>query len=104
MEYTNSKNDLIEYKYLICNRNCQIKFDEKLKEQFLNFLTMITINLLYCCEKAFILMNIWMIAKKFNDTLEETLEDFYSYLNMENITDADYAHANRVCKDVELKN
>ena len=65
---------------------------------------MITINLLYCCEKAFILMNIWMIAKKFNDTLEETLEDFYSYLNMENITDADYAHANRVCKDVELKN
>ena len=49
-------------------------------------------------------MNIWMIAKKFNDTLEETLEDFYSYLNMENITDADYAHANRVCKDVELKN
>ena len=65
---------------------------------------MITINLLYCCEKVFILMNIWMIGKKFNDTLEETLEDFYSYLNMENITDADYAHANRVCKDVELKN
>ena len=36
LEYTNSKNDLIEYKCLICNRNCQIKFDEMLKEQFLN--------------------------------------------------------------------
>ena len=26
-------------------------------------------------------------------------EEFYSHLNMEDITDADYAHAKRVCKD-----
>ena len=31
-------------------------------------------------------------------------EDFYSHLNMEDITDADYAHAERVCKDFEIKN
>ena len=30
-------------------------------------------------------------------------EDFYSHLNMEDITDADYAHAKRVCKDFEVK-
>ena len=30
-------------------------------------------------------------------------EDFYSHLNMEDITDADYAHAKRVCKDFEIK-
>ena len=30
-------------------------------------------------------------------------EDFYSHLNMENITDADYAPAKRVCKDSEIK-
>ena len=28
----NFKGDLIEYKCLICNKNCQIKFYEKLKE------------------------------------------------------------------------
>ena len=26
-------------------------------------------------------------------------EDFYSHLNIEDIADADYAHAKRVCKD-----
>ena len=34
LEYTNFKDDLIEYKCLICKKNCQIKFDEKLKERF----------------------------------------------------------------------
>ena len=29
---------------------------------------------------------------------------FYSHLNMEDITDADYVHAKRVCKDFEIKN
>ena len=28
---------------------------------------------------------------------------FDSLLNMEDITDANYAHANRVCKDFEIK-
>ena len=31
-------------------------------------------------------------------------EGFYSHLNMEDITDADYAHAKRVCKNFEIKN
>ena len=30
-------------------------------------------------------------------------EDFYSHLNMEDITDADNAHAKRVSKDFEIK-
>ena len=28
-------------------------------------------------------------------------EDFYSHLNMEDVNDADYAHAKRICKDFE---
>ena len=36
IEYTNFKDDLIEYKCLICNKNYQIKFNEKLKDQFFN--------------------------------------------------------------------
>ena len=29
--------------------------------------------------------------------------NFYSDLNKQNITDADYAHTKRVCKDFEIK-
>ena len=39
--------------------------------------------------------------EKFNETTEK--EYFYSHLNMEDNTDADYAHAKRVCKDFEIK-
>ena len=30
-------------------------------------------------------------------------EDFHSHLNMEDITDVDYAHEKRVCKDFDIK-
>ena len=72
-------------------------FMESSKKDFLmhtNFLTKITISLFYYYEKVFIFTNIWMIWKK---------EDFYSHLNMEDITDADYVRAKRVCKDFEIK-
>ena len=59
---------------------------------------MITISLFYYYEKVFILVNIWMIEKKINETsLPE--KDFYSHLNMEDITNADYVHAKKVLKE-----
>ena len=42
--------------------------------------------------------------EKFNETSLPKKEDFYGHLNMEDINDADYAHAKRVCKDFERKN
>ena len=39
--------------------------------------------------------------EKLNETLLPETEEFYSYLNMEDITDADYTHAKRVCEDLE---
>ena len=30
-------------------------------------------------------------------------ENFYSHLNIEDVTDADYARAERICKDFEIK-
>ena len=40
-----------------------------------------------------VLMNICMDDwEKFNETLLPEKQDFYSHLNMEDITDADYAH------------
>ena len=45
-----------------------------------------------------------MFGKFFNEESLQEKEDFYSRLNMKDITDADYTHANRVCKDFEIKN
>ena len=45
-------------------------------------------------------MNGW---EEFNETSLSEKEDFYSYLNVEEITDADYTYAKRVCKDFEIK-
>ena len=41
---------------------------------------------------------------KFNETPLLEKEDFYSHLNMEDITDATYMNTERVCKVFEIKN
>ena len=41
--------------------------------------------------------------EKISETSLPGIEDFYSHLNMEGITDADYAHAKAACKDFEIK-
>ena len=43
-------------------------------------------------------MNDW---EKFNET--SLSDDFKSHLNIEDITDADYAHTKRIFKDFEIK-
>ena len=45
-----------------------------------------------------------MIEKKIMKHHYLKKENFYSYLNMEDVTDADYAHTKRVRKDFEIKN
>ena len=42
--------------------------------------------------------------EKFNETSLLEKEDFYSHSNIKDITDADYTHAKRVCKDFKIKN
>ena len=41
---------------------------------------------------------------RFNESSLPEKEDFYSHLNMEDITDTDYMHANKVWKYFEIKN
>ena len=41
--------------------------------------------------------------EKFNETLLPEKEDLYSRLNIEDITNGDYANAKRVCKYFEIK-
>ena len=88
------------------NKNYQHKFDEKLKELFFNTYTFYSHDnnkftlLLRKGVYPYEYMDDW---KKFNDTSLPEKEHFYSHLNMEDITDGDYAHAKRVCKDFEIK-
>ena len=42
--------------------------------------------------------------EKFNETSLPEIEYFYSHLNMEDITDADYTQAKGVCEDFKIKN
>ena len=42
--------------------------------------------------------------ERFNYTTLPEKEEFYSNLNIEDITDADYMHGKRVFKDFEIKN
>ena len=41
---------------------------------------------------------------KFSETSLPEKEDFYSHLNMDDITNADSVHTERACKDFEIKN
>ena len=107
LEYTSFKDDLIEQKCLCCNKNYHRKFDQKLKEQFFNT---------YKCSdhdnNKFVLLlrkgvypyEYMVDWEKFNETLLLEKENFHSHLSIEDVTDADYAHAKRVCKNFEIKN
>ena len=104
LEYTNFRADFIEYKCSCCRKNYQRKFDEKLKERLFN-----PYKLSNDDNNKFILLfrngvyrheyiDDW---EKFNETSLFKKEDFYSHLNMEDITDVDYTLVKGVCKDLE---
>ena len=101
VEYANFKDGLIEYKCLCCNKIYHHKFDEKLKEQFFYTYKFST------QDKNMFILSSWKGVypyeymddwEKFTETSLPGKEDFYSHLNMEDITDANYAHTKRVCK------
>ena len=97
---------MIKYKCLSCNKDYSSKIDEELKKRFkntfkssnsdINKFILLLRKGIYPCEY----MDNW---EKFNETTLPEREDFYSNLNMEDITDADYLHAKRVCKDFKIK-
>ena len=48
-------------------------------------------------------MSTWMYWKKIIRALLPEKKDFYSHVNVEDVTDVDYMHAKRVCQDFEMK-
>ena len=65
------KNDLIEYKYLCCNKSYQKKFDEILKKQFVNKYSYLLRKGVYPSQY----MNDW---KNFNETSLPEKEDIFT--------------------------
>ena len=90
---------------MCCNKHYQHYFNEKLKEQFFNTYKFSNHDnnkfILLWRKDVYEYMDDW---EKFDETSLSENEDFYSHVNMEDITDADYVHAKIVCKDFEKKN
>ena len=84
-------------------RGIKYKF-EKLKKQFFNKYKFSNHNkfvlLLPKRVSLYKYMDNW---DKFNETSLPENKQFYSHLNKQDITDADQAHAKKVCKDFEIK-
>ena len=107
LEYESDKDHLAKYKCLSCNKDYSNKIDKELKKRFkstfkfsnndINQFILLLKKGVYPYEY----MDDW---EKFNETTLPEKEEFYSNLNMEDITDADYMHAKTVCKDFEINN
>ena len=98
---------LLKYRCLSCNKDYSNKIDEELKKRFKNTFKFSNndinkfILLLRKGVYPYEYMDDW---KKFNERTLAEIVEFYSNLNMEDITDADYTHEKRVCKYFELTN
>ena len=81
---------------MCCNKSYQWKFDEKLKERFFNtnkFSNHDNNKFILLLQKGFFPYEYMDDWEKFNKTSLPKKGDFCSHLNMQEITDVDYAHA-----------
>ena len=92
-------------KCLCCHKNYQKQFDENLNKLFFNtykFSNYDVSKLILLLQKGAYPYEYIVDWEKFSETLFHEKEDFYSHLNMKDITDADYTHGKRVCTDFEI--
>ena len=107
LEYESVKDNLIKYKFLYRNKDYSNKINKELRKRFKNTFKFSNndinkfVLLLRKGVYRYEYMDEW---EKFNEATLPGKEEFYSNLNMEDITDADYMHARKVCKDFEIKN
>ena len=94
-------NERTECKCLCCNENYEKKFDGNSKKRFFNKYKLSKhdnnefILLLQKSVYSNEYMDDW---EKLNETSIPDKEDFYSHLNIYDITDADYTHAKEFVK------
>ena len=103
LEYKNFKDDLAECKCLCCNKNFQ-KFGGNLKKRFFNiykFSNDDNNKFIILFQKGVYPYEYIDDCEKFDEISLPEKEEFYSHLNMEDVTNADYTYAKNVCKDFE---
>ena len=106
LKYEIDEDNLIKYKCLSWNKDNSNKLDEKLKKRFKNAFKFSNNDInkfIMLLRKAFYPHEYIDDWEKFNEATLPEKEEFYSKLNMEEITNADYIHGKRVCKDFEIK-
>ena len=92
------------FKCLCCNKNCHKQVEENLKKNFVNINKFsnhdISKFIMFLRKSVYPnqYTNDW---EKFNEASLPDKVDHYSHLNMEDVTDADYTHAKRSCRDFE---
>ena len=107
LDYTKIKNEKLLLKCFICNTYYKNKFNKDLMEKFRNTYSFCDndinkfVLLLRKGVSPYEYVDNW---QKFDETSLPNKEDFYSNLNMEDINDIDYRHANNVFKRFELEN
>ena len=97
---------MIRFKCLSCNKDYSNKLDEKLKKRFkktFKFSDNDINKFILLLKKGVYPYEYMDEREKFNEKTLPEKEEFYSNLNMEDFTDADYMHEKRVCKDFEIK-
>ena len=105
LEYTKNKNNLKWYKCSCCNKNCQKNFDKNFKKRFasiyrfanrdINKFILLLREGVYPYENK----NDW---EKINGTSLAEKEDFYSHLNIKDISNAHYTQAKRAFKNLKI--
>ena len=107
LDYIKIKNEKLLLKCFNCNTYYKKKFNKELIKNFKNTHSFCNndlnkfILLLRKGVYPYEYMDSW---EKFNETSLPSKEDFYSNLNMEDISDIDYRHANNVFKGFKLEN
>ena len=90
---------MIKHKYLSCNKDYSNKIDEELKKRFKNTLKFSNSDInkfILLLRKGVHPYEYMDECEKVNETSLPEKEEFYSNLNMKDITDADYMHGKRV--------
>ena len=100
LEYESIKENLTKHKCLSFSKDYSNKLDEELKKKFkktFKFSIMISINLFVVKKRC---LSLWIHGdwENFNETILPEKEEFYSNLNIEDITDVDYMQGQSVSK------
>ena len=106
LDYVTIKDNKLIFRCFSCKKNYEKDFNKELIQRFTNIYEFCNgdlnkfILLLRKGAYHYEYMDSW---ERFNEILVPNKEAFYSNLNMEDITDTDYRHANKVFKELELK-